>query len=584
MAEPVRGARKSKRARGGWGYARAGALIPLLFCFCWTCSAQTTRTEADAPQAHPVTLDGKTIFEFRLPFRGVSPEERASLVSARIKKCADDRSIPTTTVTVNETGISSDIMAGDLFITGVLDDDAQIQGTTRQALAAERLLKIRSAIEEYRHNYSIRRIIVGVLSAVAATLVVVAILIVGSRFFRRIRTAVVDWARQQITSSKLKALSWIGADQVQGVLGGVFNFLRFAMLLIVLYIYAQSVLSFLPWTQGLASRLLSLSVAPVKVLTTELWEQIPKLFFIAVVAIVTAYILKSMRVFFRAIETKKITFQNFYPDWAQPTYKVLRLLVIAFAVMIAYPYIPGSSSEAFKGISIFLGILFSLGSTSLIANIVAGTMLTYMRAFKEGDRVKIGEYTGDVLRTRLQVTHLRTVKNEEVVVPNSVVISGQILNYSSQAHDGGLILHTSVTIGYDTPWRQIHALLLMAAERTQGLLREPPPFVLQRSLDDFYVNYELNVYTDTPQQMLGLYSDLHQNIQDAFNEYGVQIMSPNYIADRAAPTFVPKERWYAAPAKSFFRNQETKAQDAEHVTSDDIRASLTDDGQQPTQT
>ena len=520
------------RVIGRRGYARAGAPIAFLICFCWTCAAQSTGSEAPGPQSYPVTLDGKTIFELRLPFRGVSPEERASLISARIKKCAEDRSIPTNAITVNETGISSDIMADDLFITGVLDDDAQIHGTTRQELATERLLKIRSAIEEYRHNYSIRRIIIGILSALAATLVLIVILIIGSRFFRRIRTAVVDWTGQLITSSKLKALAWIGTDQINGVLGGVFNVLRFALLLIVLYIYAQAVLSFLPWTQRFASQLLSLSLTPVKILASEVWEQIPKLFFIAVVAIVTAYILKSMRVFFRAIETNKITFQNFYPDWARPTYKVLRLLVIVFAVMIAYPYIPGSSSEAFKGISIFLGILFSLGSTSMISNIVAGTMLTYMRAFKEGDRVKIGEYTGDVLRTRLQVTHLLTVKNEEVIVPNSVVISGHILNYSSQAHDGGLILHTSVTIGYDTPWRQIHALLLMAAEKTQGLLREPPPFVLQRSLDDFYVNYELNVYTDTPQQMLRLYSDLHQNIQDAFNKGGIEINSPHYASIR----------------------------------------------------
>jgi len=188
----------------------------------------------------------------------------------------------------------------------------------------------------------------------------------------------------------------------------------------------------------------------------------------------------------------------------------------------------------------------------MIANIVAGTMLTYMRAFKEGDRIQIGEYMGDVLRTRLQVTHLRTIKNEEIIVPNAVVISGHILNYSSQAHDVGLILHTTVTIGYDAPWRQVHALLLMAAEKTKGLMREPAPFILQRSLDDFYVSYELNVYTDTPRLMLDLYSELHQNIQDAFNEYSVQIMSPNYMVDRAKPTYVPKERWYAAPANARF--------------------------------
>lgn len=167
-----------------------------------------------------------------------------------------------------------------------------------------------------------------------------------------------------------------------------------------------------------------------------------------------------------------------------------------------------------------------------------------------GDRVRIGDIVGDVMGIKLQVTHLHTVKNEEVMVPNSTILNSDVTNYSSLGREKPLILHTSVTIGYDAPWRQVHSLLLMAAERTQGLLREPAPFVLQKSLDDFYVTYELNVYTDTPHMMAELYSDIHKNIQDCFNEYDVQIMSPNYIADRAVPTVVPKDLWYAAPARA----------------------------------
>jgi small-conductance mechanosensitive channel len=217
--------------------------------------------------------------------------------------------------------------------------------------------------------------------------------------------------------------------------------------------------------------------------------------------------------------------------------------------VVAFPYIPGSESSAFKGISIFLGVLFSLGSTSFIANILAGYTLTYRRVFKIGDRVKIADFIGDVVETKLQVTHLHTVKNEEIIVPNSMIVNGHVINYSSLAREKGLILHTSVTIGYDAPWRQVHAMLLMAAEKTPGLLREPAPFVLQKSLGDFYVDYELNVYTDKPLEMAKLYSELHQNIQDFFNEYGVQIMSPAYESDPDRPKFVPKEKWYAPPAK-----------------------------------
>ena len=225
------------------------------------------------------------------------------------------------------------------------------------------------------------------------------------------------------------------------------------------------------------------------------------------------------------------------------------MLILAFAGVIAFPYIPGSESPAFKGISIFLGVLFSLGSTSAIANILAGYTLTYRRIFKVGDRVKIADFTGDVLDTRLQVVHLRTIKNEEIIVPSSMIVNSHVINYSSLARTQGLILHTSVTIGYDTPWRQVEALLLMAAERTPGLMREPAPFILQTSLDDFYVAYELNVYTDDPLKMAETYTDLHRNIQDAFNEYGVQIMSPSYRFDPDRPKIVPKDQWYAAPAK-----------------------------------
>jgi small-conductance mechanosensitive channel len=154
-----------------------------------------------------------------------------------------------------------------------------------------------------------------------------------------------------------------------------------------------------------------------------------------------------------------------------------------------------------------------------------------------------------VTEMRLLVTHLLSVKNEEIVVPNSVIFNSHVINYSSHARERGLILHTSVTIGYNTPWRQIHALLLQAAAQTPGLLSTPPPFILQTSLDDFYVSYELNAYTDTPQAMMKLYSDLHQNIQDAFNEYGVQIMSPHYMLDPKTPAVVPREHWYDSPAE-----------------------------------
>ena len=223
--------------------------------------------------------------------------------------------------------------------------------------------------------------------------------------------------------------------------------------------------------------------------------------------------------------------------------------MIVFALVVGYPYIPGSESGAFKGLSLFLGIVFSLGSSSAIANIVAGYSLTYRRAFKVGDRVKIGAVFGDVTTMRLQVTHVRTPKNEEVIVPNSTILNQEVVNYSSLARTHGLILHTTVGIGYETPWRQVEAMLLLAAERTPGVLRDPKPFVHHTSLGDFAVNYEINVPCADPQAMASLYTELHRQILDVFNEYGVQIMTPAYEGDPEQPKLVPRDQWTPPPAR-----------------------------------
>ena len=226
----------------------------------------------------------------------------------------------------------------------------------------------------------------------------------------------------------------------------------------------------------------------------------------------------------------------------------MRAAVIAFALIVAYPYIPGSGSAAFKGVSLFAGVVFSLGSSSAISNVIAGYMMTYRRAFKVGDRVKIGDAVGDVIDMRLQVTHIRSLKNEEIVIPNSEILTGQVLNYSSLAAENGLILHTTVGIGYETPWRQVEAMLLEAARRTAGLGSRPSPFVLVTELDDFAVKYELNAPCGEVRAMQALYTELRHNVLDVFNEHGVQIMTPEYETDPAEPKIVPPAHWYDCPA------------------------------------
>jgi small-conductance mechanosensitive channel len=248
--------------------------------------------------------------------------------------------------------------------------------------------------------------------------------------------------------------------------------------------------------------------------------------------IITKYILRFTKFIFNEISMGSIQINGFYKDWAEPSYKLTRILILAFALIIIFPYLPGSGSPAFQGISVFLGILFSLGSSSAVANMVSGIVLTYMMPFKVGDRVKISSTVGDVIEKNLLVIRVRTIKNEDITIPSSMVLGSHIINYSSSADSYGLILNQTISIGYDTPWRSVHDLLIKSALKTNGILNEPIPFVFQTQLNDFYVSYEINAYTRQPNQMANIYSELNQNIRDSFNSAGVEIMSPHYTSIR----------------------------------------------------
>ncbi len=231
-----------------------------------------------------------------------------------------------------------------------------------------------------------------------------------------------------------------------------------------------------------------------------------------------------------------IVVSGFPREWAEPTRNILRFLLVALGVVVAFPYLPASDSPAFTGVSVFIGVLVSLGSSSAFSNIIAGIVLTYTRAYRIGDRVHVGDAYGDIVETSLLVTRVRTIKNETITIPNGIVMGQAVTNYSRESETLGLILHTTVTIGYDTPWRTVHGLLIQAAQATPGVLREPAPFVWQTALNDFYVTYEINAHTDRAHDAPAMYADLHARIQDAFYAAGVEIMSPHYAALRDGNT------------------------------------------------
>ncbi len=507
-------------------------------------------TENAEVETAPVMIDDMVLFSVR-GIKAYPAEERARTITQRIKKIAADPAIKTDSLVAVETPTYTEIAAGDILVIRVYDADAsfELEDLPRLVLANVYLEKIKKAIEKYRQDRTPDRLLRSGLTAVGAAVGFVGALFLFLWLFRKLMSLIESKTKAKILSLQAKSRDLLKAERLGKVLTGILRAARLILVFALVYVFLNFVLSLFPWTRLLSRNLADYVLRPLEKMGHAVIDYIPDLIFIILVVIAARYGLKIVRSFFSGIETKTITVRSFDPDWAMPTYKIVRVLIVVLCAVVIYPYIPGTGSMAFKGISVFAGLLISLGASSAISNVIAGYTMTYRRAFRVGDRVKIGDYLGDVTEMRLLVTHLKTPKNEEVVVPNSLILNSQIVNFSTIAREKGLILHTNVTIGYDTPWRQVNALLLTAAERTPGILREPKPFVFQKSLGDFYVDYELNAYTDAPLAMWQTYSDLHKNILDAFNEYGVQITSPNYVSDPDDLKIVPKEKWYAAPAK-----------------------------------
>jgi small-conductance mechanosensitive channel len=276
-------------------------------------------------------------------------------------------------------------------------------------------------------------------------------------------------------------------------------------------------------------------------------DALPDLFKVLVIVTLVRFLARLATMMFVAVEQGRLTLPWVHPDTAPPTRRIVVALLWLCALVVSYPYLPGSQSEVFKGVSVFVGLIVSFGSSGVMNQIMSGLTLTYSRALKRGDYVRVANIEGTVTALGTLATKVMTPRNEEITIPNAIMLSDAATNYSRNA-DLGVFAPTSVTIGYDTPWRQVHSLLLLAAGRTAGLRREPTPLVFQTGLEDFYVKYTLFVCLEQQQSRLITLDALHANIQDLFNEYGVQIMSPNYVLDPAAPKVVPKQNWFAAPA------------------------------------
>jgi len=506
--------------------------IRTVILFLFTAISVNAQQRALLVENAPVIVNADTLFRFYAPQGLFTPAERAAIVTKRIDELISQADFtPDSLVVKNDTSVSA-IYYKSALILAINNKDASFSELDRPQLAASYLNILKKKLGNAFENNSIKQIIINIAEALAVAIALVLLIWIVNRAFRWLKLKLLkSWqSRVAILAEKGAPVGY--ADRLLPFVTGLLRVLRLVIIILLIYIALPVAFLIFPWTKPIATQLLGYVVNPVKDILLAIVHYIPNLLTITVIYIVTRYLIKLVKFIATEIENESFTIKNFYPEWAIPTYNIIRVLLYAFMFVVIFPYLPGSDSKIFQGVTVFLGVLFSFGSSSAISNMVAGLVLTYMRPFKIGDRVKVGEVTGDVIEKNLLITQIRTIKNEDITMPNSTILGGATVNYTSSSQNLGLILHTSITIGYDTPWKQIHELMISAALATDGILPDPKPFILQTDLNDFNVTYQLNAYTSQSHKMAVLYSTLHQNLQDKFNEAGVEIMSPHYYAVR----------------------------------------------------
>ena len=447
-----------------------------------------------------------------------------------------DRTLRDPTVTVVEADGSSELRVGPRLLMVVTPRDAASIGTARAAMAEQYARILETAIRNERIRYAPGTLVRSGAYGLVATLIFGAAVWIVIRVTGALRARIARAIAARAEALHLTHADGLTPDRLSRALAAVLLLVRLAFVLVLLDLYLTYTLGLFPWTRAISLKLIGYAFAPVRSVALAVAGYLPKLLFLIVIGAVFNLAIRLVGIFFREIENGGLAFEKFPPEWAAPTNKLVRMLLLAFGVVVAFPYLPASDSPAFTGVSVLVGVLVSMSSSSSLSNIMAGTVLTYTGAFRIGDRVKVGDTFGDIIETSLLATRVRTIKNEDVTIPNSIVLNSAVTNYSREAKTLGLILHTSVTIGYDAPWRQIHGLLIEAALATPGILQEPRPFVLQTALNDFYVTYEIDAYTAHPKDMIDIYAVLHSKIQDSFYAAGVEIMSPHFTAIRDGNT------------------------------------------------
>lgn len=489
----------------------------------------------------PVVVEGDTLFYIFAKRGGHTPQQRAEMNATAITELGKRFNLQPDSLYLESSDIVTDLMYGNKVLASFTDQDGLWEGRTRDQLAADKRQVVVHKLKEMKEEHGLwqlgKRILYFILVLVGQFL-----LFKGTTWlFRKLKVRI-----QKLKDTKLKPISiqdyeLLDTQKQVNLLIFLSNLLRYAFMLLQLLLTVPLLFSIFPQTKNLAYQIFSYIWNPVKAIFSGVIEYIPNLFTIFVIWYAVKYLVRFVHYLATEVQSERLKLNGFYPDWAMPTYHIVRFLLYAFMIAMIYPYLPGSDSGVFQGISVFVGLIVSLGSSTVIGNIIAGLVITYMRPFKLGDRIKLNDTTGNVIEKTPLVTRIKTPKNELVTIPNAFIMSSHTVNYSASARTYGLIIHAEVSIGYDVPWRKVHALLLKAAKTTSGVMADPEPFVLETELQDWYPVYQINAYIKEADQLTQIYSNLYQSIQDVFTEVDIEIMSPHYMAVRDGnETTIPK--------------------------------------------
>lgn len=481
--------------------------------------------------AYPVILFRDTLFSIYTRTGSFNAKDRAAAISHKIGKLYSDPFFRSDSLSIAENEGSYDILYKKTeVIVSIGNLDALWFGKSNQQLASEYLQQIKKTVNDERQAHSLTNLIkrLGLVALIIAVLAMIVWLL--NRIFRRSAAFIIANKEKYLHGFRLKKIKIITAEHLEAALLKLNTLIKIVLIVLIAYLSLPLLFSIFPETEAWTGTLLNWILGPLRSAAKSVVDYLPDLFKVVIIYLIFLYLLKGIRYLFYEVKRGNIQFRGFHPEWAVPTFNILRFILYAFMLVLVFPFLPGSSSPAFQGVSVFLGILISLGSSSAISNIVAGLVITYMRPFRVGDRVKIGDVIGDVMEKSMLVTRIKTIKNEDITVPNSMVLSSSTVNYSSHTKNEkqGLIIHYTVTIGYDVPWQKVYALLIDAAMKTVHIQDEPKPFVLQTSLDDFNISYQINAYTKEANRQAVIYSSLLEQIQDTFASAGIEIMSPSY--------------------------------------------------------